>query len=176
MSNPESEEGPSQDGSGEVPVDPSVEEKWPKWARRFLEKLVETRSVKDACFAIGKERSTAKRLRDRAPAFGKAWDEIMEVHREALETSAMTLATEGSIEPVYQGGRLVGFTRKYYPALMAFMLTAHLPKTYRVSDDGTPQWTPAEYAKATFDLRAQMEATVPREPPPTSEPGAKLAS
>lgn len=161
--------------SGDEARPARASKRWPRWARPLLENLRETRSVQAACEAVGKERSTAYRLRHRDPEFAKAWDEVMVVHREKLEASAMELATEGSKEPVFQKGRLIGFVRKRYPGLLMFLLRAHLPERHAAKQGENSQWTPAEYARAALDLLAQMEATVPSKARPDTPPTTPAA-
>ena len=101
-------------------------EKRPRWAVRFLDVLRETGSVHDACRVVGVRRSTAYRLRLRAPLFAAFWDEIMGAWCDDLEEAALDLATHGWEERVFQGGNLVRVRRRFSAALMIFMLKALL--------------------------------------------------
>lgn len=75
------------------------------------------------------------------PAFKKCFIRAMEIASDLLEDEAVRRAAEGVIEPVYQGGRLVGSKRVYSDTLLMFTLKGMKPEKYadrsKVTHDGS---------------------------------------
>ena len=61
----------------------------------------------------------------------QAFTEARRITGHKLEAEAIRRAYEGWDEPVYQGGKLAGVTRKYSDTLMIFMLKGLLPDIHR---------------------------------------------
>lgn len=64
------------------------------------------------------------------PAFKKAFVRAMEAASDLLEDEMIRRAAEGVLEPVYQGGKLVGSMRRYSDTLLMFALRGAKPKKY----------------------------------------------
>lgn len=63
--------------------------------------------------------------------FKAAWEEAEQEAIDRLEQEARRRAEEGCLEPVYQGGLLVGHKQVYSDTLMVLLLKAHRPDKYR---------------------------------------------
>lgn len=63
--------------------------------------------------------------------FAAAWDDAVDQAADRMEREALRRAVEGVDEPVYQGGELVGYVRKYSDTLLIFLLKAARPEKYR---------------------------------------------
>lgn len=82
---------------------------WPAWARPFLAALAIRGTPTKAAQLCGViSRQNAYVLRNRDPEFAAAWDAALEEFRDTLEDTARARALDGWMEPVYQGGGLVG--------------------------------------------------------------------
>lgn len=92
------------------------------WQPAFLAALEQTGIIADACKLAGVDRSSVWRCRQSDESFAKAFDEAMEAAIDTLEREARRRAVEGTEEPVYQGGQLVGTRRVYSDSLMALLL------------------------------------------------------
>lgn len=88
----------------------------------FLDALREQSSVLAACRQVGKSTTSAYKARDRMPDFKAGWDAALAAARPRVEQEAMRRAVEGWEEPVYQGGKLVGYKRRYSDGLLRTML------------------------------------------------------
>lgn len=115
------------------------------WRPAFIEVLTETGNVSYAADQAGVTRQAAYLARDRSARFAKQWDDAMERATDALEKEARRRAYEGTREPDYYKGEVVGHTRKFSDTLMIFLLKAHRPKKFREQyshehsgPDGTP--------------------------------------
>lgn len=62
--------------------------------------------------------------------FRAAYMKAMEVAGELMEDEMVRRACEGVIEPVFQGGKLVGSVRKYSDTLLIFGLKGAMPDKY----------------------------------------------
>jgi len=93
----------------------------------------------------------AHRLED--ADFAQAWDKAIADSESILEDEALRRAVDGTLKPVYQGGKRVGTVREYSDTLLIFMLKARNPKRYRESmkhemsgPDGGPIQTQGTHA------------------------------
>jgi hypothetical protein len=158
-----------------------------EWEERFLAALQTSGSVTKAWKAAGITRTYAYEWRGRRPDFAKRWDEVADVHRDNLESSAMARAIGGVEEPViFKGvpmldpktGKVLT-VQKFDSALTMFMLKAHRPERYRGCDwrgfDGPAGVTsgsageggPLERAQAVRQALELLEkATIVPPPPP----------
>jgi hypothetical protein len=110
----------------------------------FLAAYAENGTITHAAKAAGVDRATHYRWlddADYAERFGVAQEESI----EALEREGRRRAVEGTEEPVYQGGKLVGTIRKYSDTLLIFLLKAQRPAVYR------------ERVDVTMDIRREIE-------------------
>lgn len=73
--------------------------------------------------------------------FAKAYEKAMKIAAELHEDEMYRRASEGVIEPVFQGGKLVGSIRKYSDTLLIFALKGAMPDKYgdktKVEHSGT---------------------------------------
>lgn len=63
--------------------------------------------------------------------FKDRYDASLEIAVAAMEDEAQRRAFEGTLKPVYQGGKLVGKVREYSDTLAIVLLKAHAPEKYR---------------------------------------------
>lgn len=114
-----------------------------KWTRhtqiRFLEALRQTANVMLAAEAVGFSRSRIYERRQADPDFATAWDETEQEAADRLEAEAWRRAVQGTEEPIYQKGQLVGYARRHSDGLLIHLLKAHKPAKYR---DKTPKAPP----------------------------------
>ena len=62
--------------------------------------------------------------------FNARYDDAMKIAAELHESEMFRRASEGVLEPVYQGGRLAGTVRKYSDTLLIFALKGAMPEKY----------------------------------------------
>lgn len=62
--------------------------------------------------------------------FRAQYNEAMKIAAELHEDEMFRRASEGVLEPVWQGGRLVGSVRKYSDTLLIFGLKGSMPEKY----------------------------------------------
>lgn len=105
--------------------------KTPEKVEQFLESLRDCGNVALAARFCHIGRRTVYAWRKEDTDFAKAWDEAMEDAVELMEAEARRRALNGVDEPVYQGGRLVGQTRRYSDTLLIFLLKGARPERYR---------------------------------------------
>lgn len=65
------------------------------------------------------------------PEFKMKFDEACEVAIGALEDEAVRRAHEGTVKPVFQGGKKVGLVREYSDTLLIVLLKARSPEKYK---------------------------------------------
>lgn len=106
-----------------LPGDPDWAQKFGKPQRElFLMQLRRSGIVSQALSGVGVTSSTVYRLRASDSAFSEAWDDAIEAATDTLETEARRRAVDGWDEPIYQGGELVGYRKKYSDNLLAMLL------------------------------------------------------
>ena len=98
---------------------------------KFLEVLADTANVTKASDAIGIDRFSLYRIRDKDEEFRLQWDEAVERGTNRLEDEAVRRATEGWDEPVFYLGQQTGMVRKFSDTLLIFMLKARRPEKFR---------------------------------------------
>jgi hypothetical protein len=69
-------------------------------------------------------------------SFLEAFKQAKILAGETLEAEAIRRAHDGVDEPVYQGGRLVGWKRVYSDTLLIFLLKGLMPEKYRERWEG----------------------------------------
>lgn len=145
--------------------DPAI---WRPWANRFIAVLRRTRTVTLSARAAGIDACTAYRLREESPAFRERWDEALAVIDDAAEACLAQRAMQGWLEPVYQGGKLVGHVRKWSEKLLLAYLKANRPDRFNRAA--------AEAAKPDDGIASKPRRIVftkrtapPPQPPPESE-------
>ena len=97
----------------------------------FLEALVAGKSVTAACREARLGRTAVYGWRREDEAFAKDWDAALETGTDALEDEAVRRAVEGTLKPVYQGGKQVGTVREYSDTLLIFLLKARRPEKFK---------------------------------------------
>lgn len=116
------------------------------WTDAFLAHLAECGILTDAAAAAGVDRSTVFRRRQSDLDFAQAVDEAIDMAADKLEAEARRRAVEGTEEPVYQGGQLVGTKRVYSDSLLALLLKGRRKKVFaerieQTGADGGPVQT-----------------------------------
>ena len=101
----------------------------PEVQRAFIEALAETGSVKAACRRVGRADHGVYQLRrhPEAEEFRRAWQAALDLGIQRIENVAMDRAINGTEEPVYSYGKLVGTRIKYNDRLLMFMLRNRAP-------------------------------------------------
>ena len=99
--------------------------------KNFLEALGTTASVTRSCKLARLPRQTAYDWREADADFAKAWDDARERGTDALEDEAVRRAHEGTLRPVFQGGKKVGTVRDYSDTLLIFTLKALRPDKFK---------------------------------------------
>lgn len=97
----------------------------------FLATLSDTAHITNAAKRAGLARRTAYNWRAADPAFAKGWEEAIELGAGALEDEAVRRAKDGTLKPVYQGGKKVGEVREYSDTLLIFLLKGCRPEKYK---------------------------------------------
>lgn len=101
------------------------------WRPVFLGALSDGASITRAAETAGIGRRTAFDHRHRDEGFALAWHEAAEAGADRLEDEARRRAAEGTLKPVYQGGKLVGEIREYSDTLLIFLLKGKRPEVFR---------------------------------------------
>jgi hypothetical protein len=99
----------------------------------FLNAYALTGEVSGASKAAHIDRTTHYTWLD-DPNYVRAFQGAKQAFRDRLEAAALQRAVEGVEEPVYQGGKLVGYKTKYSDQLLVRLLVANLPEKYRDTD------------------------------------------
>ena len=90
--------------------------------RQFIKALAECGIVSRAAAAAGWTARTAYSLRKSNPEFKEMWDNAMEFAVDSLEMEARRRGQMGVSKPVYQQGKLVGYTQEYSDQLLTLLL------------------------------------------------------
>jgi hypothetical protein len=96
----------------------------PERQKAFIAALAETGCVTRAAAMVNMAQANCYTLR-RAPGaeeFRRAWDAALDFGLKRLKDIAFERAVEGYLVPVFVGGKLMGFRRKYNDALLMFCL------------------------------------------------------
>lgn len=97
----------------------------------FLLKFGECASVSKAAKQAKVPRSTVYDWLKKDADFKTAFDEACEAAIGALEDEAVRRAHEGTVKPVFQGGKKVGSVREYSDTLLIVLLKARSPEKYK---------------------------------------------
>lgn len=145
--------------------------------RMFLEAYAELGHIGKAAELAGCTRHAVKYWRNNDEAFATAFDEAGEEAIDALEAEARRRAVDGTEEPVFQKGELVGHVRKYSDVLLMFLLNGNRPEKYKrnqpqrlevVTVDAVDQ----EIRRLTAELaRAESGAAAPPDSGPAGQAG-----
>lgn len=136
----------------------------PERQRAFIEALADCGSVTRAARLVNMAQANCYTLR-RAPGaeeFRRAWDAALDFGLARLKDVAFERAIEGTLEPVFDAGKLMGFKRKHNDALLMFCLRHY-------GQDASGRRTTINY----FSTRASAGAAAGAE---GSEAGASAAT
>lgn len=98
---------------------------------RFLRAYARSGVVLTGCQAAKVARSTFYDWQAKFPAFATAAGEAQEAAADRLEQEMLRRATTGDRQPVYQGGKLVGWRRQRSDNLLMFALKGARPGKYK---------------------------------------------
>lgn len=99
--------------------------------RDFLRLYAQDGILGTCAAAVGVDQSTVYRWRDADPVFAAMMHWAAEYSQDLLEQEARRRAVEGTVKPVYQGGRLVGEVTEYSDTLLIFLMKGGRPGKYR---------------------------------------------
>lgn len=102
---------------------------------KFLLALAELGNRSRAARAARVSPATVWQWRRDDMKFDKAYARAIEVAADLIEDEAIRRATEGTVEPVFQGGHLVGGVRKMSDQLLMFVLKGLKPEKYKDKQD-----------------------------------------
>jgi hypothetical protein len=100
------------------------------WDKAFLTSLRRLGNVTVACEAARISRSAVYERRKNDEAFSDAWDEALEEASDRLELEARRRAERGTLKPIYQKGKRVGYVREYSDTLMSLLLKGNRPEKF----------------------------------------------
>ena len=101
------------------------------WKQIFLKELARTGIVGTACKKAKIGRTTAYKVRDEDEDFAAAWAAALDDATDDMEAEAWRRGKQGTLKPVFQGGKEVGKIREYSDTLLIFMLKGARPEKYR---------------------------------------------
>jgi hypothetical protein len=104
--------------------------------RRFLERYAETGFIQLPSRHASVSRATHLNWHKMDKQFAAAWEDANAIAVEGIDHEARQRAVEGTLEPVYYGGRPVDAVRRYSDLLLIFLLKATKPEKYRESYNG----------------------------------------
>lgn len=122
-----------------------------KWHGKFIKALRVYRGVNQAADAVRISHVTAYDHKKRFQEFSDAWDDAVHQNINDLETAALSRAVDGWDEPVYQGGVLVGYKKKFSNTLTIFMLKCRRAEPYFL-ESKLPTELPQEQATLIRDF------------------------
>jgi hypothetical protein len=98
----------------------------------FIEALVATRCVDEACRRVGMSDTSAYELRHRicGASFRQAWDIALELQLDRVEQHAVERSIAGVPRPIFYKGEQVGEYRHYDEKLTMFLLRNRRPARY----------------------------------------------
>jgi hypothetical protein len=103
----------------------------PDWCERFLRFLAQTGSPTVAVRLTGIDRSTMTKYRARNAQFRRDYKRAKRDAVDAMEHEARKRAVKGTLVPIYQNGRRVGYKIERSDALLMFMLRAERPEKFK---------------------------------------------
>lgn len=104
---------------------------------RFLELYMNTGHVQKTCQILGLVPRTVYHWLKGDPDFKEEFELVRGFATVLLEDEATRRGVYGVDEPVFQGGKLVGYVRKYSDYLLGMLLKANAPDKYRENWKGT---------------------------------------
>lgn len=117
----------------------------PQQKKAFLDKFKDVASVSKAAKLAKVARSNIYLWLDADQSFKDDFKEACKVAVAALEDEAIRRAHEGTLKPIFQGGKKVGAVREYSDTLLIFLLKGLAPEKYKdrsvhemANKDGNP--------------------------------------
>jgi AcrR family transcriptional regulator len=101
--------------------------------KQFLELVANAYSVTYAAAAVGVNRRTMYRLKDKDDEFAAAWDDAWEAGADVVSDEIRRRAIEGVEEPLVSGGKIVGSVRRFSDRLLELEAKRRRPGEYRES-------------------------------------------
>lgn len=135
------------------PAKPKVKAKPKKRDRRttgqrqsaFLETFAETCNIWQAAKRAGIGRTTHYRWLVEDQAYVGEFDKVQRAAGEHVESTAVSRATDGWLEPVHYQGRVCGHVRRFSDGLAQFLLRGLLPDKYgNKTEISGPQGEPVQ--------------------------------
>lgn len=125
--------------------------------RGFIEALIATGSVKSSAHAVNMTPDSAYLLRrhPRAASFRKAWDQALACGVQRLEDIAMDRALNGTEEPVYSYGKLIGTRIVRNDRLLMFILRNRAPARFAATQTRLGMVTQTELKRLKKKWRAE---------------------
>lgn len=99
--------------------------------KAFLAAFAQCGNISHACRLADCSRTLVYKWLNEEPDFKAQFDEADTSATEALEKEAYRRACEGTLRPIYQGGRKVGTIREFSDTLLIFLLKGRKPHMYR---------------------------------------------
>lgn len=99
--------------------------------KAFLSAFAQCGNISHACRLANCSRTLVYKWLNEEPEFKVQFDEADTQATENLEREAYRRACEGTLRPVYQGGRKVGTIREFSDTLLIFLLKGRKPNMYR---------------------------------------------
>lgn len=97
----------------------------------FLLALAQLGNRSRACKVVGVSTVTVWCWRRDDEVFAERFKDAMEVAADLMEDEVFRRGVEGVVEPVFQGGHLVGGIRRYSDNLLMFAMKGARPEKYR---------------------------------------------
>ena len=97
----------------------------------FLTALGDIGSITQACKKSRVPRSTIYTWLAEDEKFAKRHEQTCQLVLGLLEDEAHRRAVEGTVKPIYQGGKKVGAIKEYSDTLLVVLLKARAPEKYR---------------------------------------------
>lgn len=96
----------------------------PERQKAFIENLAETANVRLSAAMVNMSKISAYNLKNHPQGgeFKRAWDAAIDFSVSRLKDVAFERAVDGRLEPVWQGGKLVGHKRVYSDSMLMFLL------------------------------------------------------
>ncbi len=94
--------------------------------RKFLELFAESGSVVMSAAAVGVSRQTIWNTRQSDAGFAEDYDNAMEFYRDLLGAEIHRRGVIGTLKPVYQKGKLVGYVREHSDRLLELHAKRHI--------------------------------------------------
>ncbi|MGI8425440.1 MAG: hypothetical protein ACR2M4_02360 [Actinomycetota bacterium] len=103
----------------------------PAWRKKFLEAFADLGIVSYAAIKAGVNRTTVYRARKESAAFEEKYLEAEQASLGKLEQELVRRGRDGTEEPVFYKGDVVGAIKRYSDACLIFALKARAPEIYR---------------------------------------------